>query len=61
MPRNRNTSTRKGEGAVCHFAGDTSVYTITEVRIQHLGARFGLSFSRAAIIASLAFGEGAHV
>jgi len=62
MPRMNNTpAPTRGRGAVCQLNPDTSAYTTTEARIQHLGARFGISLNRAAILAPFAFGEGAHV
>lgn len=55
-----NAPARKGEGAVCLLAGDTSVYATEVLRVQHLN-RFGIPSTRAAILAPFAFGEVHHV
>lgn len=60
MPQKRNAPARKGEGVMCLLGRDTDAYSTDAVRLQYLGARFGVPVHRAALIAGLAFGEAAH-
>ena len=57
MSRKRNAPARKGEGAVCLLGRDTGAYSMADARLQYLAGRLNLSFTYAAIIAPLAFGE----
>lgn len=57
----RNAPTREGEGAECLLAGDIGVDSINATRVQYL-VRAGIAINRAALLSSMAFGEGhAHV
>lgn len=62
-PKNEATrSIRQDERATTKFVNhDNDDNNGNAFRTQYLGARFGLPFNRAALIASLAFGEAAHV
>lgn len=60
MPRKRNALARHAERnqrADCLLAGDIGTDSTTAERAQHLHDRHGLSFTRAALIARLHFGE----
>lgn len=61
MTKKRNApALAKREGVECLLGGDIGVDSTTLLRVQFL-ARSGLSFNRAALLSSLAFGEAAHV
>jgi len=56
-----NATAREGDGAACLLPGDTSAYSTATARRKYLCASTGISFTRAALIAPLIFGEVAHV
>jgi hypothetical protein len=59
MTRKRNDpALPERETVECQLAGDIDVYSTDRARVQYL-ARFGLSSSRAAIVAPIAFGPAA--
>lgn len=59
MPK-QNAPAHEGEGVMCQLAGDTGAYTTAEMLRHHRVMRAGIPLRRAALVAALAFGGGAH-
>ena len=60
MSGKRNAPGREAEGVECLRAGDFDAYATDTLRLQYLRRR-GIPFNRAGLVASLVFGEMAHV